>query len=96
MVPPLGDMALFVALAMAVFTMLFGTRHVDATEHQDGLMLAVASESLIKLVAFVAVGVFVTFMDVRRPGIAVHRGAPAARDRECHRRGACSPAISWS
>ncbi|HVG50407.1 MAG TPA: PAS-domain containing protein, partial [Xanthobacteraceae bacterium] len=61
-VPPLGDMALFVALAMAVFTMLFGTRHVDATEHQDGLMLAVASESLIKLVAFVAVGVFVTFM----------------------------------
>jgi Na+/proline symporter/signal transduction histidine kinase len=61
-VPPLGDMALFVALAMAVFTMLFGTRHVDATEHQNGLMLAVASESLIKLVAFVAVGVFVTFI----------------------------------
>ena len=61
-VPPLGDMALFVALAMAVFTMLFGTRHVDATEHQDGLMLAVAGELLIKLVAFVAVGVFVTFM----------------------------------
>jgi Na+/proline symporter/signal transduction histidine kinase len=58
---PLGDMALFVALAMAVFTMLFGTRHVDATEHQDGLMLAIASESMVKLVAFVAVGVFVTF-----------------------------------
>ena len=61
-VPPLGDMALFVALAMAVFTMLFGTRHVDATEHQDGLMLAVAGELLVKLVAFVAVGVFVTFL----------------------------------
>jgi len=58
---PLGDMALFVALAMAAFTMLFGTRHVDATEHQDGLMLAIASESVIKLVAFLAVGAFVTF-----------------------------------
>ncbi|HVG50852.1 MAG TPA: NahK/ErcS family hybrid sensor histidine kinase/response regulator [Xanthobacteraceae bacterium] len=61
-VVPLGDMALFVALAMAIFTMLFGTRHVDATEHQDGLMFAVAGESLIKLIAFVAVGVFVTFI----------------------------------
>ena len=59
---PFGDMALFIALAMAVFTMLFGTRHVDATEHQDGLMLAIASESMIKLVAFIAVGVFVTFV----------------------------------
>ena len=59
---PLGDMALFVALAMAVFTMLFGTRHVDATEHQDGLMFAIAGESLIKLIAFVGVGVFVTFV----------------------------------
>ena len=58
---PLGDMALFVALAMAVFTMLFGTRHVDATEHQDGLMLAIAGESMVKLVAFLAVGIFVTF-----------------------------------
>ncbi len=60
--PELGDIALFVALTMAAFAMLFGTRHIDATEHQDGLMLAVATESIIKLVAFVAVGVFVTFV----------------------------------
>src|SRR5581483_2463230 len=50
--PLLGDMALFVALSMATFAVLFGTRHIDATEHQDGLMLAVATESIIKLVAF--------------------------------------------
>src|SRR6185503_17184416 len=37
------------------------TRHIDATEHQDGLILAIAAESLVKLVAFVTVGVFVTF-----------------------------------
>src|SRR3954449_7252827 len=59
--PVLGDIALFVALAMAAFAVLFGTRHIDATEHQDGLILAIATESMIKLVAFVAVGVFVTF-----------------------------------
>jgi Na+/proline symporter/signal transduction histidine kinase/CheY-like chemotaxis protein len=59
--PVFGHLALFVALAMAVFAMLFGTRQIDATEHQDGLMLAVATESLVKLVAFVGVGVFVTF-----------------------------------
>src|SRR3954471_21014741 len=59
--PVLGDIALFVALAMAAFAVLFGTRHIDATEHQDGLMLAIAAESVVKLVAFVTVGVFVTF-----------------------------------
>jgi Na+/proline symporter len=59
--PVLGDIALLVALSMAAFAVLFGTRHIDATEHQDGLMLAIATESVVKLCAFVAVGVFVTF-----------------------------------
>ena len=60
--PLLGDIALFVALLMAAFAVLFGTRHINATEHQDGLMLAIATESIIKLVTFLAVGVFVTFV----------------------------------
>jgi Na+/proline symporter len=60
--PMLGDSALFVALFMAAFAVLFGTRHIDATEHQDGLMLAIATESIVKLVAFLAVGIFVTFV----------------------------------
>src|SRR5579863_454308 len=60
--PMLGDSALLIALFMAAFAVLFGTRHTDATEHQDGLMLAIATESIIKLVAFLAVGVFVTFV----------------------------------
>ena len=59
--PLLGDMALFVALSMALFAVLFGTRHIDATEHQDGLMLAIAAESIVKLLSFLAVGIFVTF-----------------------------------
>src|SRR6204780_2455262 len=65
--PLLGDVALFVALAMATFAVLFGTRHTDATEHQDGLMLAIATESIIKLMAFLAVGVFVTFVMFHGP-----------------------------
>ena len=60
--PLIGDIALFVALLMAAFAVLFGTRHIDATEHQDGLMVAIATESVVKLVAFLAVGVFVTFV----------------------------------
>src|SRR5262249_43070877 len=36
--PVLGDIAFYVAVAMAIFAVLFGTRHIDATEHQDGLM----------------------------------------------------------
>ena len=65
--PLLGDVALFVALAMATFAVLFGTRHTDATEHQDGLMLAIATESIVKLLAFLAVGIFVTFVMFHGP-----------------------------
>ena len=53
-----SDPALYVALLMALFAALFGTRQVDATEHHHGVMLAIALESLIKLLAMIAVGVF--------------------------------------
>ncbi len=60
-IPIIGDIALMVTLAMAAFAVLFGTRQSDATEHQHGLILAVATESIVKLVAFIAAGAFVTF-----------------------------------
>lgn len=56
-----SDTALFVAIVMAIFAILFGTRQIDATEHHEGLVLAVAFESIVKLAAFIAVGLFVTF-----------------------------------
>lgn len=58
---PPGDMALWLALLLAVFSMAFGTRRLDASEHQRGLVWAIAFESVIKLVAFVAVGWFALF-----------------------------------
>ncbi|WP_346908942.1 hypothetical protein [uncultured Roseibium sp.] len=54
--PVFDDITLLIAIGMAVFTWLFGTRHIDATEHQEGLMLAIASEAIVKLIAFLAVG----------------------------------------
>jgi Na+/proline symporter/nitrogen-specific signal transduction histidine kinase len=55
------DTALYVALLLAAFAFLFGTRHLDATERHEGMVAAIAFESLVKLLAFLAVGVFVTF-----------------------------------
>ena len=55
------DTALYITLIVAVFTILFGTRKIDATEHHNGIMLAVAFESLVKLTAFIVVGVFAVY-----------------------------------
>jgi Na+/proline symporter/CheY-like chemotaxis protein len=63
-----GDISLIVALLLALFAVLFGTRHADATEHQDGLVLAVAVESVIKLAAFLTVGLAVVFFLFGNPG----------------------------
>ncbi len=60
-IPIHQDTALYVALSMAAFTILFGTRDIDATEHHQGMMQAIAFESVVKLVAFVAVGSYVTW-----------------------------------
>lgn len=52
------DITLLVALMLALFASLFGARQVDATEHHPGMVLAVAAESVVKLVALLCVGVF--------------------------------------
>lgn len=60
-VPLLQDTGLYAALLLAAFTILFGTRHLDTAERHEGLVAAVAFESVIKLAALVTVGIFVTF-----------------------------------
>jgi Na+/proline symporter/signal transduction histidine kinase/CheY-like chemotaxis protein len=49
------------SIVLAGFTVIFGIRHIDVTERHPGVMLAIAFESLVKLFAFLAVGIFVTF-----------------------------------
>jgi PAS domain S-box-containing protein len=68
-VPWYRDTALAVALMMALFAVLFGARRVDATRHREGLMLAIAFESLLKLLAFVAIGVFACLQLRGRPWV---------------------------
>ncbi len=53
--------ALFVALGLAVFTVLFGTRRLDANERHHGVVTAIAVEAVVKLVALLAVGAFVVW-----------------------------------
>ena len=59
--PLFGDTAFYIAGVMALFAILFGTRHTDATEHHEGLIHAVAFGSLVKLLAFVTLGAVVTW-----------------------------------
>ena len=60
-IPFYQDTAFYIALILAVFTILFGTRHLEATERHEGLVAAIAFESIVKLIAFLAAGIFVTF-----------------------------------
>lgn len=55
------ESTLYLALTLACFTMVFGARHLDSTERHEGLVAAVAFESIVKLAAFLAVGAYVTW-----------------------------------
>ncbi|MBL8428393.1 MAG: histidine kinase [Dechloromonas sp.] len=55
------DSTFLIAVVLALFSILFGTRHLDATERHEGMVAAVAFESVVKIVAFMAVGIFVTY-----------------------------------
>ncbi|WP_443069379.1 sodium:solute symporter family transporter, partial [Sulfitobacter sp. HI0129] len=54
-VPDLGSSALWVAVGLALFTVLFGTRNLNVNERHHGVVIAVAVEAVVKLVALLAV-----------------------------------------
>lgn len=78
---PWQDTAFWIALAMAAFTILFGARNIDVTQRHEGMVAAVAFESLFKLVAFLAVGIWVTFGLFDGPGELFRQ---AANDPQLH------------
>jgi Na+/proline symporter/nitrogen-specific signal transduction histidine kinase len=57
-----ATLAFGIAAGMALFTILFGTRHVDAKEQHHGVVAAIAFEAVVKLAALIAVGVFVVYV----------------------------------
>ena len=73
------DSAFATAAAMALFAIVFGVRHIHASEHHRGLMLAIAFESLVKLAAFLAVALLITFGIADGPrGLAARLAADPA------------------
>ncbi|MGY6561331.1 MAG: sodium:solute symporter family transporter [Luteibaculaceae bacterium] len=57
-----SDIAFYLALILALFTIIYGIRHVEATENRVGMVTAIAFESIIKLVAFLVVGFYVVYV----------------------------------
>uniref|UniRef100_UPI0028AE4B0D histidine kinase n=1 Tax=Paracoccus sp. TaxID=267 RepID=UPI0028AE4B0D len=55
------DGTLYMALSLAGFAVVFGTRHLDLSERHEGMVAAIAFESAVKLGAFLVVGIFVTY-----------------------------------
>jgi len=59
---PIWQLGLIVSIILGVFTIIFGVRTIDITERHPGVMIAIAFESLVKLIAFLLVGIFVCFV----------------------------------
>ena len=70
-----SDSTLYIALALAGFTVAFGTRHLDTSERHEGMVAAIAFESVVKLLAFLAIGVFVCWGLFDGPGDIFARAA---------------------
>ncbi|WP_411957598.1 ATP-binding protein [Paracoccus homiensis] len=78
--PVTSETALWVAAGLALFTILFGTRNLAADERHHGVVTAIALEAVVKLVAFVALGVFVVWGLADGPADIVARIAAASQD----------------
>ena len=65
--------AIWVAAGLALFTILFGTRNLDAKEQHHGIVMAIAVEAVVKLVALLAVGIFVVWGLGGGPGAMIAR-----------------------
>jgi len=81
--PAIGsDQAFYISLLLGLFTILFGTRTVEATERHEGLVTAIAFESIVKLIAFLSVGIYVAFWLFNGPADIFEQAArhPALRE----------------
>ncbi|MDM7913058.1 MAG: DUF835 domain-containing protein [Methanotrichaceae archaeon] len=56
-----AEIELVVAVLLGIFAVIFGARHLDPMEHHEGLIAVVAFESVVKLVAFLLAGIYVTY-----------------------------------
>ena len=69
------DNTFYIAITLSIFVILFGTRSVDATEKHEGMVAAIAFESIVKLIAFTVAGIFVTYFLFNGFGDVISRAA---------------------
>ncbi|SIT69499.1 Na+/proline symporter [Ectothiorhodosinus mongolicus] len=93
--PFYADTAFYVSLILAVFAILFGTRHIDASEHHAGMVAAIAFESVVKLVAFLMAGLVVTFVMFQGPIDLFAQAAEHAKLSELFRVGELAQYGNW-
>jgi len=91
----LGKTELWVAAVLALFAILFGTRKIDASERHEGIVAAIAFESIIKLVSFVAVGLFAGFVLFNGFGDIFARAAARPELARLFNFGGSAASIEW-
>jgi signal transduction histidine kinase/Na+/proline symporter len=89
------DTTTYVAIALALFASYYGTRYVDASEKRKGIVTAVALESLLKLVFFVIIGVYVTFFVFDGFDDIYQKASMLDNFKEKNTIGGLSQAINW-
>ena len=91
----LRNTELWVAGVLALFAILFGTRKIDTSERHEGIVAAIAFESIVKLVSFVAVGVFAGLVLFDGFGDLFARAAARPELARLFEFGGSSAAIDW-
>lgn len=55
------DNTTYICIALALFASYYGNKYVDASEKRRGIVTAIAIESILKLVFFLIIGIYVTY-----------------------------------
>lgn len=89
------DLTFYIAIGITLFTILFGARHFDVTDRHEGMVTAIAFESLVKLMAFLLVGFYVCYSLFDGPGEIFTRAAADPQLRELFQFNADSGVSNW-
>jgi Na+/proline symporter/signal transduction histidine kinase len=90
-----NDTTTYVAVALALFASYYGTRYVDASEKRKGIVMAVAMESILKLVFFIGIGVYVTFFVFEGFNDIYNQASQLVNFKEKNRIGGITQGINW-
>ena len=87
--------AFYVALTLALFTILFGTRKLEPNERHEGLITAIAFESIVKIAAFLVIGIYVTFFLYHGIGDLMTKASMNDRALKLLNSGSSTSSIEW-